>query len=626
MHSNNPNFQPKRKKISVRRLLGYLAPVLFLSASQLNAQGSIQGFDYYSPVVEWQQASGLDVAPIHGGLLPNGKLYFLSVYKFFKYPNQDLTDPGFVPEFMFTMDPSPAYLTPPATVMVEPMVTPIPGGPLFDPQANSVTFKSLVCSGHSLMDDGSLFFASGAEAVIDLDLYNSGNLAESVAVDGLTESLSYDSFTDSWIQNPDIVGTGPLENPARRWYATVTRLADSRMLVTGGYEKVLPSLSHNTSVELFDPATNAWSLLSDINDTPPGIENPDYTHVFQFPYDYSNVDPETGETTEVDVVLMMGGSGEPLLLVMDDQNKFWHHTQNHRPGALEFIQSSSPKKVFPNHGSSSVMLPLRLPEDDWGYGNGSILTVGGAHFTPMEGNADVYDPIADSWRPSISLEGLRHHAATVLLPDGRVLILGGHDDVSAATQTGYAQYIDPKNNFSLAQGKSNMPEVRGYHGVAVLLPDGRVLLGGGNPSGQQGFELTDFRYYYPEYMFQPRPRIAYTADTINMTQYSILFLPHQTVMAEAALISLGSMTHSFDQNQRNLQLRVFDLAATIKLIDGNWELVGPEECTDDPSLCLDAKAIQAPDTPEIAPPGHYMLFILDDNRVPSIGKIVKLAL
>jgi len=86
------------------------------------------------------------------------------------------------------------------------------------------------------------------------------------------------------------------------------------------------------------------------------------------------------------------------------------------------------------------------------------------------------------------------------------------------------------------------------------------------------------------------------------------------------------MTHSFDQNQRNLQLRVFDLAATIKLIDGNWELVGPEECTDDPSLCLDAKAIQAPDTPEIAPPGHYMLFILDDNRVPSIGKIVKLAL
>ena len=51
---------------------------------------------------------------------------------------------------------------------------------------------------------------------------------------------------------------------------------------------------------------------------------------------------------------------------------------------------------------------------------------------------------------------------------------------------------------------------------------------------------------------------------------------------------------------------------------------GAEDCVADPGLCYDAKAIQAPDTAEIAPPGYYMLFILDENRVPSIGKIVKL--
>jgi hypothetical protein len=124
------------------------------------------------------------------------------------------------------------------------------------------------------------------------------------------------------------------------------------------------------------------------------------------------------------------------------------------------------------------------------------------------------------------MNGLRHHASTVLLPDGRVLVLAGHDDVNPVKQTGYAEYIDPKNNFSLSQGAAQMPETRGYHSVSLLLPDGRVLLGGGNVGGKDDIEQTNFRYYYPDYMFEDRPRIVYTPKTLTTGDYSLIFTPH----------------------------------------------------------------------------------------------------
>ena len=242
----------------------------------------------------------------------------------------------------------------------------------------------------------------------------------------------------------------------------------------------------------------------------------------------------------------------------------------------------------------------------------------------MEGKIDVYDPGPDAWRPSIPMHGSRHHPSTVILPDGRILLLAGHDDSGATNQTGYAEYVDPKNNFALSQGVAYMPETRGYHTVSVLLPDGRVLLGGGNADGRNAVEQTNFRYYYPDYMFKPRPSITYTQDTINTSDYSLFYVPHTTNVDEVSLMGLGSMTHSFDMSQRNVQLRLFDLNFTMKRVSGVWTLVASEQCVDDADKCLDIYAYQAPTSNELAPPGYYMLFILDENRVPSPGKIVKL--
>ena len=68
---------------------------------------------------------------------------------------------------------------------------------------------------------------------------------------------------------------------------------------------------------------------------------------------------------------------------------------------------------------------------------------------------------------------------------------------------------------------------------------------------------------------------------------------------EAVLIGFGSMTHSFDMNQRYVQLPVN--AVTAVSVE-----IGP------------------PESPRVAPPGHYMLFLLDAARIPSEAIIVQL--
>ena len=579
------------------------------AAHGAHAQGTVQ--DAYGPIVEWQQSSGFEVTPIHVGLLPDGDLFFLNEFNFLFYPGTSPRTPGFQPEFVFRMRPTPAGSTPPAAVLVQPTPSPPSLRPLLD--GNTGRFRSLVCGGHALMADGNLFFASGSDTLVDLARYDGGDILGSLKIDGLTETYTYDPLTGAWVENPGLIARGPLTGEPRRWYATVTRLADSRMLVTGGYEKVLPSQAYNPSVEVFDPAANAWAVVSGTQDTPRGIENPDYTHVFQFP-----------NARQPGSVMVIGGSGEPMYLSLTGKSPLWQRTGRYRPGAKEFIDASAPQQVFPNHGSSSALLPMRLPEDGWGYSNGSVAIVAGAHHTPMASRVDVYDPATDAWRAPIETSGPRHHPSTVLLPDGRLLILAGYDDESPVSQTGFAEYVDPRNNFAMSKGSARMPEVRGYHTVTALLPDGRVLVGGGNVDDRDAREQSNFRYYSPDYMFKPRPQFTLAQDSMALGGRSVISVPHQTVVAEAALVGLASMTHSYDMNQRHVQVRVTNMHITLKSVSGRSMPASAQECAGTPDLCSDLYAVDAPTSAETTPPGHYMLFILDGGRVPSTGRIVRL--
>jgi hypothetical protein len=157
---------------------------------------------------------------------------------------------------------------------------------------------------------------------------------------------------------------------------------------------------------------------------------------------------------------------------------------------------------------------------------------------------------------SIDLGTRRHYAALVTLRDSRIAIVAGHN--SAGNQgVSHVQYYDPATD-TVSAGTASMPEVRGYHMVASLLPDGRIVVGGGvrgGRTGENGYEQPTFRYYSPDYMTKARPTILTTSET-KLGQPLGVMWTHTSAVTDAVLIALSSETHSIDMNQRSVQLRL----------------------------------------------------------------------
>lgn len=540
------------------------AIMIVVALSPAGARAAEPLADYVTKRIEWRSETGELQAPIHVNLMPDGRLFFF--------------------ESPFMMTPTPFWIWRdedlPEAVTVQPAAPPlfnyIPGVQY----GNLRVIDTVTCAGHALLPDGSVLVLGGTRLVADGPVEE---LADYAAIFGLSDVLAFSPVTESWSVRSNMTGSGQLDftGPGTRWYPTATRLASGKIMVTGGLEMVSPFQLRNSSVEIYDPVFDAWEIVSSHEESPPSIFNRDYTHVFQLP----------GRISGDFDVLMMGEYGQPVLMSTDGVER-WRTSAELRPGTTPG-QSS-------NHGTSTALLPIRL-DGRGGYANGAIVMAGGQHQTSLEHSVDIYDPKADRWLASIDMGIRRHHASTVLLPDGRVLLIAGHNDFGA--NPGYAQYLDPANGFTLTPGTVEMPETRGYHTISALLPDGRIFLGGGNDGGQAGSEKPNFRYYYPDYMLKPRPGLLLAQPSFKSGDYFWMITANKTPISEIVLVALGSMTHSYDMNQRVVELPV--------IYSGDYG---------EHSFHISRAPLEA----TTAPPGHYMLFALDEARVPSIAKIVEL--
>jgi PKD repeat protein len=231
------------------------------------------------------------------------------------------------------------------------------------------------------------------------------------------------------------------------------------------------------------------------------------------------------------------------------------------------------------------------------YDRGKILYVGGGNTT---NTAEIIDlnAAAPAWQWTGSMSARRRHLNATLLPTGEVLVTGGtsgtaFNDVALGVHA--AEVWDPATGIWTTLASNAVS--RTYHATSILLPDGRVLHTGSGEGADQPSEL-NAELFSPPYLFKgPRPTITAAPSQVGYGTTFEVSTPQAAGIARISLIRLGSTTHAFDMNQR---FQWLSFAAG----DGTLTVAAPANRND-------------------APPGHYMLFILDGNGVPSAAAIVK---
>ncbi|GEM_PF-958178 len=236
------------------------------------------------------------------------------------------------------------------------------------------------------------------------------------------------------------------------------------------------------------------------------------------------------------------------------------------------------------------------------YDIGKLMLVGGGE-TPPTNTAEIIDLTAANpeWRYTGAMQyARRQHNATVL-PDGNVLVTGG---------TSSPGFNDPSDSVFEAEmwnpvsgqwtTMASHAERRLYHSLAMLLPDGRVLsAGGGLPAaGGTDYDHNNAEIYSPPYLFKgARPSITVAPDEIALGSAFKLKTPEFATISKVSLIRLASVTHSYDMEQRFIPLA---------FQKGGGSLT-----------------VSMPANAAVCPPGYYMLFILNQQGVPSVAKIVR---
>ena len=217
---------------------------------------------------------------------------------------------------------------------------------------------------------------------------------------------------------------------------------------------------------------------------------------------------------------------------------------------------------------------------------------------------DLTQP-APQWRFTGSMQFPRRHLNATILPDGQVLVAGGtqgggFDDVSDANAAHAAEVWDPGTGQWTTLASNTV--TRSYHSVSVLLPDGRIVhaasgdadVGGTPAPAQRNSEL-----FSPPYLFKgARPIISSAPSGVAYGERFMVETPNSAQITKVTWVRLGSVTHSFDQNQR---FNTLAFGAT-----------------------RGGLIVTAPTNPNLAPPGHYALFVLNRNGVPSVGKIIRI--
>lgn len=417
----------------------------------------------------------------------------------------------------------------------------------------------IFCSGISMLSDGNVLITGG--------ILRSHGLYEDPT--GHAHVFIFDTWTETWTEQP------PMEQG--RYYPSQVLLADGTTAILSGLIQDPPGGIPNDQLELFVPDDGDADSLGSVQRVPSGDrQTHNYPHLFELP--------------SGDVLLAGPGQSDTGLLSTDTFN--W---TNLPPLDQDRIYSSAVLRPQGPQGSSEVTVLGGFERGHDPYDPGRSDAVASTETIDASGP----NP---QWQPDSPLNVPRAYENTVLLPDGSMVTVGGgvgeRTDVGnyGATQSDKRVELYDPGTDSWRLGPAQQ-EFRTYHSTALLLPDGRVWSAGddGNPLGPNGEKSTSdtAEIYSPPYLFAgPRPRIKHAPAQLG---YGDTFKVRTSDATEqqAVLIAPGATTHAVDMSQRMVPLALDQVVAG----------VGPR--------------LVSPPNPKVAPPGYYMLFVLNDSGVPS---------
>jgi hypothetical protein len=378
-----------------------------------------------------------------------------------------------------------------------------------------------------------------------------------------------------------------------------TFLPDGRLLVAGGHISNGHGLP-NTNI--FDPATGSWQAAAPMA---AGRWYPTTTTLPNGEVLVLSGQDESGALNAIPEI--WNGSAWRQLTTASLSLPNYPRTFVAPDGRVFYAGAAQQSRWLDVTGTGRWSLGPQLKFGARSYGSavmylpGKILYVGGG--SPPTNTAEVIDlnTPAAQWTYTGSMAYARWNANATLLPTGDVLVTGGTslaDRVNPAGAVNVAELWSPATG-QWTQLASAAPLLRGYHSTTVLLPDGRVLHSGG---GDGGGVPDNFNYelYSPPYLFKgARPVISgATPADVGYGQTLVLATPDGPTIAKVTLIRSGSVTHAFDQAQLLVRLGFSQASGGL--------------------------SVTLPASRTVAPPGPYLLFVVNADGVPSGGRIMRL--
>jgi hypothetical protein len=447
--------------------------------------------------------------------------------------------------------------------------------------------RNLFCCGHCYLPDGRLLVAGGQSTVHHvLTIIPSFFGILQLFTKGADHDIhTFDPQKEEWQRHEGM--------PKARWYPTCVTLPDGRaLIVSGAWSQLHNTISGgrfiNLDYEIFDPQKNMLSASKRF-----------LNKITMYPF----------------LQVLPGGT---LFVHYENTTRLWD-IDRERAYPKVFKTNTAGTRTYPGMGSC-VLLPL-MPGDL----KARILLVGGStslnpnQETPATDQTEIFefnpaDPEGSlGWQLSEKTSKIRFLTDSLILPDGTIMVTSGaargesdhnHDPVR---EIELFDPLEPDPGKKKWRVIGSIQKDRLYHCTAVLLPDGRVVVAGSighkwpppPEANEKAIEIVE-----PPYMKiagSSRPAVeGVPAEILYDSNFEIKTATQADEVASIALLRLSSTTHNNNMDQRYIGLAVISRR-------GNNVL-----------------EIKSPKDSSFAPPGYYMLFLLDHNRIPSVGKIIRL--